>query len=219
MKRVFLSITLVGMFTVANAGGKIMPKINDNFKISDLNESGNKDRSLYMPNIITPDALKSGLYAGLGSSLSSLAFNTSTSLFSPKVGNNRMIDLALIAGYNINKYIATETRFLVSAAYDNDVDFTNWGLYVKPQYEVYKDLKVYSLLGFGKLSAKNISDNTMKVSKTTAQFGVGADYKLVDNFKIFADYTYLGKDGNAKYNNRNSIAKSSAITTGVSYDF
>jgi len=219
MKRVFLSIAIFGLLTGANAGGQITSENGDSFNVSDLNATGNKNRSLYMPEIITPDALKSGAYAGLGSSLSSLAFDTSTSLFSSKNGNYKMADLALIAGYNINKYIAAETRFLVSAAYNDDIDFTNWGLYLKPQYEVYKNLKVYSLLGFGKISAEHINDNNLKVSKTTAQFGVGADYKLIDNFKIFADYTYLGKDNNAKYKNGNSIAKSSAITTGISYDF
>jgi opacity protein-like surface antigen len=221
MKRITISLISFALLSVvANAGGKIEPKDPvDTFSMADSNNTNSKDRSLYMPEIITPDSLKSGLYGGLGLSISSLANDTSTALFSQKAGNNRMIDLSVIAGYNFNKYIATESRFVVSAAYDNDVDFTSWGLYLKPQYEVYKDLSVYSLIGFGKLSAKNISDDKLKVSKTTTQFGIGANYKLINNFKVFADYTYLGKDSNAKFNNGKSIMKASAVTTGITYDF
>jgi opacity protein-like surface antigen len=217
-----LSLTLLALLTItANAGGKIEAKdTKDAFIPADKNSTVNsQDRSLYMPRIITPDSLKSGIYGGLGLSVSAMAADTSISYFSQKRGNNRMIDLAVVAGYNFNKYLATESRVIVSAAYENDVDFKSWGLYLKPQYEVYKDLQLYSLIGFGKVSAKNINDDKLKVSKTTPQVGVGANYKLKNNFKVFADYTYLGKDSKAKYNNAPSVIKSSAVTTGITYDF
>jgi len=215
-----LSLTLLALLTItANAGGKIEPKnTKDAFIPADKNTTVNsKDRSLYMPRIITPDSLKSGIYGGLGLSVSAMAADTSISFFSES--NNRMVDLAVVAGYNFNKYLATESRVIVSAAYENDVDFKSWGLYLKPQYEVYKDLQLYSLIGFGKVSAKNTNDDRLKVSKTTPQVGVGANYKLKNNFKVFADYTYLGKDSKAKYNNAAAIIKSSAVTTGITYDF
>ena len=217
-----VSLTLLALLTItANAGGKIEPKdTKDTFVPADTNRTANsQDKSLYMPRIITPDSLKSGIYGGLGLSISAMAADTSISYFSQKRGNNRMIDLAVVAGYNFNKYIATESRAIVSVAYENDVDFKSWGLYLKPQYEVYKDLQLYSLIGFGKVSANNINDDKLKVSKTTPQVGVGANYKLKNNFKVFADYTYLGKDSKAKYNNAAAIIKSSAVTTGITYDF
>ena len=171
-----------------------------------------------MPDLITPDELKSGIYGGLGLAHSSLS-NGSTSLFSNDDGNNRMLDLAVLAGYNINEYLAAEARALISTAYEDSVDFKTWGFYLKPQYEVYKDVKVYSLIGYGVLDAKKVNSTDLKTKNGTAQVGVGADYKLGKNFKVFADYMYLGKDDEAKYNNQPATMKASAITTGITYDF
>ena len=220
MKKISLSSTLVLLLSFANAGGVISPKnIDDKFVKNDSNITDSKDRSLYMPRVITPESLKSGIYAGLGLSISALAANTSPSLVSEKAGNNRMVDLSLVAGYNFNKYLSAESRALISTAYDNDVDFKSWGLFLKPKYEVYKDLNLYSLVGVGKNSAENINDSKLKMSKAALQIGVGANYKLKNNFKVFADYTYLGKDSKGKYNNNPAVMKASAITTGVTYDF
>ena len=223
MKKLSLSFALAALFTYANAGGVIDPNNSDDeFTKADLNATksiGSKDRSLYMPRIVTPDFLKSGIYGGLGLSISALSANTSPSLFSQKKGNNRMVDLSVIAGYNFNKYLSAESRALISTAYDNDVDFKSWGIFLKPKYEVYKDLNLYSLVGVGKNSAENINDNKLKMSKAALQVGVGADYKLQKNFKVFADYTYLGKDSKGKYNGNPAVMKASAITTGITYDF
>lgn len=219
MKKLGLLLTFVSFSSFSFAGGVIEPKTGDIFMKADTNATSSKDRSLYMPRLITPDELKSGIYAGLGLSISSLADGISPSIFSQKIGNNRMVDLSVVAGYNFNKYIAAEARGLVSVGYDEGVDFSNLGLYLKPQYEVYKDVTLYSLIGVGKIAAKNINDDKLKVGKTNLQLGVGANYKLKNNFKVFADYRYLGKDVNAKVNNRPSIMKASAITTGVTYDF
>ena len=177
-----------------------------------------EEKMLFMPDIITPDELKSGIYGGLGLAMSSLS-SGSTSILSSESGNNRMIDLAVLAGYNINEYIAAEARALISAAYDDSVDFKSWGFYLKPQYEVYKDVKVYSLIGYGVLDAKKINSSDLKAKSGTAQVGVGANYNLGKNFKVFADYMYLGKDDDAKYNNKPATMKASAITTGITYDF
>ena len=220
MKNLSLSSAVILLLSFANAGGVITPKnIDDKFVKNDSNITDSKDRKLYMPRLITPESLKSGIYAGLGLSISSLSANTSPSLLSEKAGNNRMVDLSLVAGYNFNKYLSAESRALISTAYDNDVDFKSWGLFLKPKYEVYKDLNLYSLVGVGKNSAENINDSKLKMSKATLQVGVGANYKLMNNFKVYADYTYLGKDSKGKYNNNPAVMKASAITTGVTYDF
>ena len=223
MKKLCFSLPLVLLFTYANAGGMIEPKKNvDEFVKADNNVTNSvdsKDRSLYMPRIVTPDSLKSGVYAGLGISASTLAANTTPSIIFHKDGNNRMVDLSVIAGYNFNKYLSAESRALISTAYDKDIDFKSWGLFLKPKYEVYNNLNLYSLIGVGKNSAEDINDYKLKMSKTSLQIGVGANYKLKDNFKVFADYTYLGKDSKGKYNANPAVMKASAITTGVTYDF
>jgi len=221
MKYLNLSTILIMSISTAYAGGLIKPNNNiDSFTKADINTTiSTKDRSLYMPRIITPDNLKSGIYGGLGISISSLAANSSPSLLSDKSGNNKMVDLSVVAGYNFNKYLSAESRALISTAYNNDVDFKSWGLFLKPKYEVYKDLNLYSLVGIGKNSAKNINDEKLNMSKADLQLGIGANYKLKNNFKVFADYTYLGKDSKGKYNGNPATMKASALTTGITYDF
>ncbi len=215
MKYLNLSSALILSISIANAGGIIKP--SKDLDTSDVNTTiSSKDRSLYMPRIITPDYLKSGVYGGLGISISSLTANSSTI---PDKNSNNMVDLSVIAGYNFNKYLAAESRALISNAYDNDVDFKSWGLFLKPKYELYKDLNLYSLVGIGKNSATDINDDKLNMSKASLQLGVGANYKLKNNFKVFADYTYLGKDSKGTYNGKPARLKASAITTGITYDF
>ena len=192
------------------------PKNEEDF-IKNGYKSLNRDG--YMPQIITPDPLKSGIYGGFGLSLSSFAANTSTSIFSKKKGNNRMVDLAVVAGYNYNEYLAAESRVFISTGYDDGIDFKSWGIFLKPKYEVYEGLDIYSLIGYGKIYGDSINSDATKADGSSAQFGVGANYKLGKNFKLFADYIYLGKDDNAKYNNKPATFRSSAITTGITYDF
>ena len=181
--------------------------------------SDSKDRSNYMPRLITPENLKSGIYGGFGLGAAALGFNTSPSLFGDKTGNNAMIDLSVIAGYNYNKYLALEARTKVSAAYDNRLDVTGASIFFKPKYEVYKNIDLYSLIGYGVVKAEQVNSSDTKAKSKGAQIGVGANYNIGKNFKVFADYLYLGKDSNAKYNNAKSIMKSSAITGGITYDF
>jgi len=177
-------------------------------------ESNHQDRSLYMPDIITPQELKSGFYGGLG-----LAASTLTAHTIDKKIDNTMLDLAVVAGYNFNQYLSAETRAMVSMAYDKDVDFKSWGIFLKPKYDINKKLTFYSLIGYGGFDAKSVYSDKVKTEKNALQFGIGANYKLKDNFKIFADYTYLGKDAKGKYDNSAASFKSSAITTGITYDF
>ena len=221
MKYLSISSILIISISTTYAGGLIEPKNNvGSFTKADTNSTiSSKDRALYMPRIITPDNLKSGIYGGLGISISSLAANSSTSIISDKSGNNKMVDLSVVAGYNFNKYLSAESRALISAAYTNDVDFKSWGLFLKPKYEVYKDLNLYSLVGVGKNNAKNINDEKLNMSKANLQVGIGANYKLKNNFKVFADYTYLGEDNKGKYKGNPATMKASALTTGITYDF
>ena len=168
----------------------------------------------YMPKIITPEEEKFGFYGGLALGLDSLeAKNVFFKL------ENQMINLNLIAGYNYSENLAFESRLSTSVAEDNGVDFSTWSIFVKPKYELYDSVNLYTLVGVGAFEAKSINSDKTKSKKTALQLGVGADYKLGNNFKVFADYVYMGKDKNGKYDSTNSKIKSSAITTGITYEF
>ena len=173
-----------------------------------------KDRDGYMPDIITPDYLKSGIYGGLALGVGLVKFETNSLNI-----DNTPLDVSLIAGYNFNKYLAAESRAMVSVSNDNSIDYKKVSLFLKPKYEVYSGLNLYSLVGVGRVSAKSINSKDTESAKTSIQFGLGADYKLKNNFKLFADYTYLGKDSSAKYKKRSSSLKSAELTAGITYDF
>jgi opacity protein-like surface antigen len=168
----------------------------------------------YMPRIITPEEEKSGVYGGLA--LSSELLKSSSSLFSD---DNYMLGLSVIAGFNFNKYLALESRVSTSAGYDDGVDLTTWSIFLKPKYELYNNMNLYSLIGVGGFDARSINADTLKSKKQSIHLGIGADYQLGDNFKIFADYIYRGEDAEAKLYESNGKVKSSAITTGITYDF
>jgi len=173
-----------------------------------------KDRDGYMPNITTPEYAKSGIYGGLGLGVN--GFKATSSTLSKKIN---MLTFSMLAGYNINEYLAAESRASISIANDDSINYSNIALYLKPQYDVYDGLTLYSLLGFGKMGASSAVTDATKASKTSLQIGFGANYSLPNNFKIFADYTFIGKDGKGKYNNTPATIKSGAFTSGITYDF
>jgi opacity protein-like surface antigen len=199
--------------------GSLQANISLDKNITDKNVSSKKDisvkdRSFYMPDIVTPDELKKGFYGGLSLGGSYLDFENSNISTT-----NKMLDFSVVAGFNINKYLAAETRALISIAYDDGVDFKSLSLFLKPQYLLDYGVGVYTLLGVGRLKAESINSDDLTSKETTPQFGLGADYKLKNNFKIFVDYIYLGKDKDGELNNKKTTLKSGSINAGMTYDF
>ncbi len=214
MKRhiILISTILIALYGNNNEVTSIEPVID----LGDSNSSKKVSKYTpgYMPRIITPENLKSGVYGGLGLSASWIEFSNSI-----ESTTNKMLDLLIVAGYNYNKYLALESRARVSAAYDNGLDVTAISFFVKPKYEINNKIETYALIGYGQTKAKEINSNATKGKINSAQIGIGADYKLGNNFKLFTDFLYHGKDKDAKYNNIKSIMKSSSITGGITYDF
>lgn len=202
--------------TIEEAGVDKIPK-EQQASLGDEAPLKSSNREGYMPNIIVADSDKSGIYGGLGLG----AVNLDAAL---KDGSNTykstLMTISLLAGYNFNEYLAAESRASVSiAGGSGSLDYKSIAVYLKPQYSVSEDLSLYSLLGFGKVSTNTILSSDTDSSKATVHLGIGADYKLPNNFKVFADYTYLGKDNSAQFKNKPSTMKASAFTSGITYDF
>jgi len=192
----------------------VVVSANENNETKDSFErASTNNHKGFMPRLITPDPLKSGIYGGLALSAGLVNYITNHD------NDNTSLDLSLITGYNFNNYLATEGRATISIANDNKIDYKKLSLFLKPKYEVYDGLNVYSLIGIGKVDAKSVGSNETKSSKTSMQLGAGIDYKLENNFKLFADYTYLGNHKGAKFKNKPATLKSAALTAGISYDF
>ena len=105
--------------------------------------------------------------------------------------------VSLQAGYNFNEYVAVEGRYAFVGGGDVQIAGTNvvemdgglWSLFVKPQYPVSQDFKVYGLLGYGETMFASTTGNNVVVDNAGGfQYGVGAAYAVVDAVDVFVDW-------------------------------
>ncbi len=115
----------------------------------------------------------------------------------------------LLAGYNFNEYIGVEARY---AGLTDCID--NAAIYVKPQYPITDDAKVYALLGYGQTTVDDGADS----SESGFQWGLGANYAVTENIGVFADYTRLYDDTGFDGQTTNDVAVDS-VNVGVTYTF
>ena len=181
----------------------------------------------------------SAFYVGLGYSyISSNRTATHNTLGEPNHGETaRDMDssahnMLLQAGYQFNQYLAVEGRYTFSvsdlsltdnlnngAEEDIDIDLTNIALYLKPMYPI-GDLSVYGLLGYGKVERKNgtVAQNW---DGSGFQWGLGAQYAIMDNLLIFADYTLWYDEEDEAHSRVPRLLDTdfSAMSVGLSYKF
>jgi len=204
MKKIgFSLLTVMALSNVSFAGGDIAPVIE--------------------PAIIVPmvDDSVSGFYAGLGASVASTR-EADTNFFDVEDGQDRTGDIALVAGYDINEYVAVEGRYQFSVAEENILDKKSWGIFVKPQYPVTEDFKVYGLLGFGGLdvSGTNHLGANIAADDTGFQWGLGASYEVYENISIFIDYLNIASGmPTTAFVTSNVEIDSDAFTVGAIYHF
>ena len=204
MKKIGLSLLAVmALSNVSFAGGGIAPVVE--------------------PEIIIPaiDDSVSGFYAGLGASVASTR-EADTNFFDIEDGQDRTGDITLVAGYDINEYVAVEGRYQFSVAEENILDKKSWGIFVKPQYLVTEDFKVYGLLGFGGLdvSGTNHVGANIAADDTGFQWGLGASYEVYENISIFIDYLNIASGmPTTAFVTSNVDIDSDAFTVGVIYHF
>ncbi|HIP28170.1 MAG TPA: porin family protein [Sulfurovum sp.] len=204
MNKIKLSLlSAMALSTVSFAGGDIAP-------VSE-------------PEIIIPAGNNSvsGFYAGIGASVASTR-EESQNFFDVEDGQDRTGDITLVAGYDINEYIAIEGRYQFSVAEENILDKTSWGIFAKPQYSVTEDFKVYGLLGYGGLdvSGTNHIGSTIAADDTGFQWGLGASYEVYENISIFIDYLNIASGmSTTAFVTSNVDIDSDAFTIGVIYHF
>jgi hypothetical protein len=117
----------------------------------------------------------------------------------------------ILAGYNINEYVAVEGRYTFTASTDFAdtvmVDGDTWGLFVKPQYNVSNDVKVYALLGYG--DVKTVDDGE------GFQYGLGGAFSVTRNVEVFGDWVRAYDDDITDF----ADATVDQFTVGVNYKF
>jgi len=203
MKKILFFLMSLSMSTIALfAGGNIAKNIAPVIPIVVEQETNN-------------------LYIGIGLSAVSTR-ESSLDFFSVENGQDRTGDISLIAGYDFNEYIAVEGRYMTSVADEDIIERTSWGIYLKPQYPVTEDMKVYALLGFGgfDVSGTNHTGANIDADDTGFQWGLGGSYKILDNLSIFIDYLNIANNvATTAFVNPNVDIDSDAITIGLLYHF
>lgn len=163
----------------------------------------------------------SAFYIGLG--IDSMQLNDSTTGEEIQRGG-----VAFIAGYQYNTYVALEGRyhFGISTDYDEgswqaaedyDDAMSAWGIYIKPMYPVTEDLDVYALLGYGGVLLTNIAGGDPYESGF--QWGLGAQYEVVESWVVFLDYVSLYDGTGFDYRAQLDDVDADVWTLGVSYMF
>ncbi|WP_373033985.1 porin family protein [Sulfurovum sp.] len=160
-------------------------------------------------------------YVGLG--LSALSTREgSLDFFDDKDDQDRTGNLAFLAGYEFNPYVAVEGRYSTYIAEEDWLNSDTWGIYLKPQYPVNEDFNVYALLGFGGMSVDGVDGFDMDVDDTGFQWGLGVSYGVAEDFAIFVDYVSIASDmdADAWFGRPTDVeVDADAITVGVTYSF
>ncbi|MCF6243463.1 MAG: porin family protein [Sulfurovum sp.] len=213
MKKLQLSLlTAMALTSLSFAGGGVEKAI---------------EPAVVIPAIADTDTSVSGFYVGIGASVSSTREGDVT-FFDEEVGQDRTFDASVLAGYEINEYVAIEGRYQMSVSEEDTIDSNSkksWGIFVKPQYYVTSDFKVYGLLGYGgfNLSLTNKTggkSTVVDLESTGLQWGLGLSYEVYENISIYVDYLNLVRDIRMPtFINKNVDVSSDTITIGISYRF
>ncbi len=158
-------------------------------------------------------ANNSGVYVGLGYG----ATNVGTDFFSSEIelsGDNDSDALLMQGGYIYNEYIALEGRY-----WNGDNNLNAWGVYVKPMYPVTEKFSVYALLGYGETKLTIVDTTADLNNEGSFQWGIGAGFKITDNFSVFADYVDMYNTDT--HNTDTSLREWSidSISIGANYQF
>jgi len=138
----------------------------------------------------------SGFYLGMGLAAANV-YGSDRDWFDGTPGQDISIALSLLAGYRINPYLAVEGRGTMDIWKADFTDYANFSLFVKPMYPATEEWTLYALLGYGWVNIDGDGGQADIINKGAFQWGLGTEYALVDNWSLFADYTWLLNDETA----------------------
>ena len=207
-KTTFMAVVLSG--TALFAGGGVSPVTQENTKKSVTEGS-------------------SDLYAGIGIGRMVLENDTTGESFKANA-------VTLAGGWKFYEYLAIEARYThhigdVKYKHGNDnringgvdisdypTDFTNIGVYLKPQYN-YENFGIYALLGYGYTELTNIPVGSADRGESGFQWGVGVSYDATESVYLFADYRRLYDDKGFDYIGLGSDIQADVWNIGFGYRF
>jgi len=216
MKKVVMSLAVIS--SLGFAGGDIVPVVE---AVDEIDETG--------------------FYLGGGiSAMSSRESSVSMDIFNEKAGQDRLGNIAFLAGYMINDYLAVEGRYGFGITDEDKVEMdSQWSIFLKPIYKFEDDeerangenyFAVYALLGYGGIKLKGVNQVVADVDESDFQWGLGLsytfretarheNYKYKDSWTVYFDYTNVGNDMDGLYYTGLGQVDADAFTLGLIYKF
>jgi len=207
MKNIKLSVlALMSVSSMAFAGGDIdAPVVQEEIP--------------YTPDTPVVMGEKSNFYAGFALSALSVRESGATLNFaSGETGADRIGNATLLAGYDINSYVAVEARYTTAITSDDKAKMSGISIFLKPQYEVSDELALYGLLGYGKVKIDSKNHSNVDVSKGGFQWGLGLSYDITPEISTFVEYASLAHNMDGTFLTDDS-ASVDALSIGLTYRF
>lgn len=134
-------------------------------------------------------------------------------------------NVTLKAGYDFSEYMGIELRASTGVTDGDNLGYDySYGVYVKPQYSITQELKVYALLGYAKtkITLDPVVAAAAGVLPYTTQngfsFGAGFDYQINKDWSVYVDATRLIDKSRVILGKRYDTTVDS-VTFGVTYHF
>jgi len=163
---------------------------------------------------------ESSFYVGIGMAATSTRDSSvSLDFTSGKAGQDRLGNVTLLAGYNINRYFAVEGRYTTTFQDSDAVEMDSLSIFAKPQYPVSENVSLYALLGYGAVNMDAVKGSTVDVDDSGFQWGLGLNWEVANNTGIFVDYTSLASEMDGVYWNGALQVDADQINVGVTYKF
>lgn len=163
---------------------------------------------------------ESSAYVGISMAATSTRDSSvSLSFLSEKTGQDRLGNVTLLAGYELNRYFAVEGRYTTTFTDEGLVEMDGLSLFAKPQYPVSEEVSVYALLGYGSVTMDSVNGSGVDVDDSGFQWGLGVNWEVANNTSIFVDYTSLASEMEGVYYNGALEADADQINIGVTYKF
>jgi len=156
-----------------------------------------------VPPVMTKSAVPGNFY--VGGALATMAARSNcdgdrVNLFSNEDGQDRQTGLTGIIGYDFMNYLGAELRASLAVAGEEDGNekMQQYGIYLKPNYDVTDAINLYGLLGYSSVNMSDCfllpnadPDNT----NSGFSYGAGLDYGVTENISVFTDIVnYLRDD-------------------------
>lgn len=136
-----------------------------------------------------------------------------------------VMNVTLKAGYDFLEYVGLELRASAGVTDGDNLGYDySYGLYIKPQYSINEESRIYALLGYAKTKItldETVAAATGVLGETVQSgfsFGLGYDYTINNSWSAYVDAIRL-IDESTVIRGRTYDTKVDTVTFGAAYHF